>query len=439
MQWRRRQRSMLQLSELWLHASVPILAGRSSNLRTSLNKVSKLAGQVNSLSQEILSHPSPRWQVGLRYSPYQMDHHDGRHNTFAISHPYGASSNCTTIQPTYEYNSYTGGTPAALWVRNHTGAACSYSCDQESPIQYSSQPAYLLPNAESMANSSCYIGSPAGPRTWNPVTQINRGQQTTVYTDQPIASSIAPLGSQFVSYTQGQTTMPCESAFPSALSSNTNLIINDRVLPDPTASQSKSATNITSTESTPMSLLHRSSNTWIEAMSGSSQPSSNRTLSVSPSDGSDSIARSGTSSAPQDMGFGFIPISNNSQEDSVQPTTALSAAETSQSAFEYPKAALADYSKDRCRTLSRESVASSHDDAVAEGYGYSSENRGGHHPTHYITTVGQLSNGQEYTRLKDDTSHISSNLEEYRDHSSTYQTNLPHRTSIASISNSLGY
>jgi hypothetical protein len=233
--------------------------------------------------------------------------------------------------------------------------------------------------------------------------------------------------------------MPCESAFPSALSSNTNLITNDRVLPDPTASQSKSATNITSTESAPMSLLHRSSNTWVEAMSGSSQPSSNRTLSISLSDGSDSTARSGTSSAPQDMGFGFIPISNNPQEGSVQPTTVLSAAETSQSAFEYPKAALADYSKDRCRTLSRESVASSHDDAVAEGYGYSSENRSGHHPTHYITTVGQLSNGQEYTRIKDDTSHISSNLEEYRDHSTTYQTNLPHRTSIASISNSLGY
>jgi hypothetical protein len=378
--------------------------------------------------------------VGLRYSPYQMDHHDGRHNTFAISHPYGASSNCTTIQPTYEYNSYTGGTPAALWVRNHTGAGCSYSCDQESPIQYSSQPAYLLPNAEPMASSSCYIGSPAGLRTWNPVTQINRDQQTTVYTDQPVASSIAPLGSQFVSYTPGQTTMPCESTFPGALSSNTNLITNDRVLPDPAASRGKSAAKITSTESAPMSLLHRSSNTWIEAISGSSQSSSNRTPSLGLSDGSDSTARSVTSSAPQDMRFSFIPISNNSQEGSVQPTTVLSAAETSQSAFEYPKTALADYSKDRCRTLSRESVTSSHDDAVAEGgYGYSSENRSGHQSTHYITTVGQLSNGQEYTRLRDDSSHINSNLEEYRDHSSPYQTNLPHRTSIASISNSLGY
>ena len=404
-----------------------------------LEQVSNLTNQVNSLSQEILSHPSPRWQVGLRYSPYQMDHHDGRHNTFAISHPYSASGNCTTIQPTYEYNSYNGGTPAALWVRNHTGAACSYSCDQEPPIQYSSQPAYLLPNAESMANSSCYIGPPAGSRTWNPVTQINRGQQTTVYADQPVASSIAPLGSQFVSYTQGQMTMPCESAFPGVLSSNTNLITNDRVLPDPAASRSKSATNITSTESAPMSLLHRPSNTWIEAMSESSQSNSNRTVSISLSDGSDSAAKSVTSSAPQDMGFSFIPISNSSQEGSVQPTAVLSAAETSQSVFEYPKAALADYSKDRCRTLSRESVAPSHDDAVAEGYGYSSENRSGHHSTPYITTVGQLSNGQEYTRLRDDSSHINLKLEDYPDYPSTYQENLPHRTSIASISNSLGY
>jgi hypothetical protein len=404
-----------------------------------LEQVSKLAEQVNSLSQEILSHPSPRWQVGLRYSPYQMDHHDGRHNTFAISHPYSAPSSCTAIQPAYEYNSYTGATPATLWVRNNTGAACSYSCDQESPIQFSSQPAYLLPNAESTANSSCYIGSPAGSCTWNPVTQINRERQTTVYTDQPVAGSIAPLGSQFVSYTQGQTTMPCESAFPGVLSSNANLITNDRVLPDPAASRSKSATNITSIESVPMSLFHRSSNTWIEAMSGSSQSSSNRTLSISLSDGSDSAARSVTSSAPQDMGYSFIPISNSSQEGSVQPTAVLSAAETSQSAFEYPKAALADYNKDRCRTLSRESVASSHGDAVAEGYGYSSENRSGHHSTHYTTTVGQLSNGQEYTRLRHNLSHINSTLEEYQNDSSTYQTNLPHRTSIASISNSLGY
>jgi hypothetical protein len=405
----------------------------------SLKQVSKIAEQVNSLSQEILSHPSPRWQVGVRYSPYQMDRHDGRHNTFAISHPYSASSNCTAIQPAYEYNSYTEAAPATLWVRNHTGAGYGYSCDQESPIQYSSLPAYLLPNAESTANSSCYIGSPASSRTWNPVTQINRGQQTTVYTDQPVASSIAPLGSQFVSYTQGQTIMPCELTFPGVLSSNTNLVTNDRVLPDPTASRSKSATSITSIETVPMGLLQRSSNTRIEAMSGSSQSSSNRTLSISLSDGSDSTARSVTSSAPQDMGFSFIPISNGSQEGSAQPTAVFSATEANLSAFEYPKAALADYSKDRCRTLSRESVASSHDDAVAEGYGYSSENRSGHHSTHYTTTVGQLSNGQEYSRLRHDSSHINSTLEEYQDHSSTHQTNLPHRTSIASISNFLEY
>jgi hypothetical protein len=297
----------------------------------SLKQVSKLAEQVNSLSQEILSRPSPRWQRGVRYSPYQMGRRDGRHNTFAIPHPYSASSNCTAIQPAYEYNSYTGAAPATLWVRNHTGAAYGYNCDEASPIQYSTQPAYLLPNVES--NSSCYIGSPFGSRTWNPVTQINRGLQTTVYTDQPVASSIAPLGSQFVSYTQGQTTMPCELAFPGVLSSNTNLITNDRVLPDPTAFQSKSATNTTSIETVPMSLLQRSSNTWIEAMSGSSQSSSDRTLSISLSDGSDSTARSVTSSAPQDMGLGFIPISNSSQEGSAQPTAVLSAAETSQSAF----------------------------------------------------------------------------------------------------------
>jgi hypothetical protein len=217
------------------------------------------------------------------------------------------------------------------------------------------------------------------------------------------------------------------------------LITNDRVLPDPAASRSKSATNIASIETMPMSLLQRSSNTWIEATSGSGQSGSDRTLSIGLGDGSDGTARSVTSSAPQDMGFSFIPVSNSSQEGSVQPTAVLSAAETSQSAFEYPNAALADYSKDQCRTLSRESVASSHDDAVAEGYGYSNENRSGHHPTHYTTTVGQLSNGQEYTRLKHEPSHINSTLEEYQDHSSTYQTNLPHRTSIASISNSLGY
>jgi hypothetical protein len=368
-----------------------------------------------------------------------VNHHGGRHNSLATSHPYGASGNFSAIQPTYEYNAYPGTMQGTTWARNHNGLSYSYTCDEESSLNYSSHPAYLLPNADSTTNSTGYIGSPAGSRTWGPITQINRGQNTTGYAEQALTGSINPLGSQFVSYSHGQTTMPTESAFPGVLSSHTNMMTNDRVLPDPAASRSQSATKITSIESVPMNLLHRSSNTWIEAMPGSSHSNTSRTLSIGLSDGSDSTARSVTSSAPQDIGFGFIPISNSPQEGSIQPTAAVTAAEMSQSLFEYSKAPLADYSQKRCRTLSSESVATSHEEAVAEAYGYSSENRSSRHSAHHNSSSGQLSNGQEYTRLRHESSHVNPALEEYRQPSSAYQTNLPHRASIASINNSSGY
>ena len=368
-----------------------------------------------------------------------MNHHGSRHNSFTTPHAYSGSGHYPAAQPSYEYNPYGGSTQGTTWARNHNEVAYPYSCDDETPLNYSSHPAYLLPNAESATNSTSYICSLGGSRTWSPVTQINRGQQTTAYADQPATGSIAPLGSQFVSYNHGQSTMASETAFPGVLSSHNNMITNDRVLPDPAASRSHSASKITSIESVPMNLLHRSSNTWIEAMPGTSHSSTSRTLSIGLSDGSDCTARSVMSSAPQDMGFGFIPISNSPQEGSIQPTAIVMATETSQSAFEYPKPPLADYDNERCRTLSRGSLASSHDETGAETYGYSSENRSSHHSAHHSTSSGHLSNGQEYTRPRHRPSHVNSALEEYRQHSSVYQTNIPHRASIASINNSSAY
>jgi hypothetical protein len=368
-----------------------------------------------------------------------MDHHGSRHNSFAISHPYSVSGHYSATQPTYDYNAYTGTTPGPLWARSHNGAAYSYSCDEESSLNYSSHPAYLLPNAESTINGTGYIGSPSGSRTWEPVLQVNRGQQTTSCGLQPVMGSTTPMGSQFVSYSHGQTTMSSESAFPGVQSSHTNMITNDRLLPDPAASRSQSAAKITSIESVPMSLLHRSSNAWIEAIPGSSHSSTSRTLSIGLSEGSDSTARSVTSSATQDFGFGFIPISNSPQEGSIQSTAVVTAAETSQSPFEYPKAPHADYDKRGCQTLSSDGIATAHEEAVAEVYGYSSENRGSRHSGRHSSSTGQLSNGQEYTRLRHEPSHVNSALEEYQQNSSSYHTSLPHRASIASINNSSGY
>ena len=377
--------------------------------------------------------------MGVRYSPYPVNHHGGRNSSFAIPHPYSASSNYPAIQPSFEYSAYTGTTQGTTWARNHNEAAYSYSCEEESPLNYSSHPTYLHPNAESTTNSPGYIASPACSRTWASLTQINRGQQTTAYAEQPVTSSIAPLGTHFASYSHGQTTMPSGSAFPGVLSLHANNMTNDRVLPDPATSRSQSATKISSIESVPMNLLHRSSNAWIEAMPGSRHSSASRTFSFGLSDGSESNGRSVTSSAPQDLGFGFIPISNSPEEGSIQSTSAVTAAETSQSYFEHPKAPLADYGKDRCRTLSSESLASSHEEVTAEAYGYSSENRSSRQSAHNSTFSGQLSNGQEYTILRHESSHVNSALEEYRQHSSAYQSSLPHRASVASINNSSGY
>jgi hypothetical protein len=367
-----------------------------------------------------------------------MNHHSSRYNSLSGSHPYSASGHYPAFQPSYEYNAYNGTTPGTIWTRSHNGAACSYSCDEESQLNYSSHPAYLLSNAESTTNSTGYTRAPDGSRTWEPVTQVNRGQHTTSCGLLPVTGSFTTMGSQFVSYSHGQTTMSSESAFPGVLSSQTH-ITNDRVLPDPAASRSQPAAQITSIESVPMSLLHRSSNAWIEAMPGSSHSSTSRTFSIGLSDGSDSTGRSMTSSAPQDIGFGFIPISNSPKEGSIQSTAVATAAETSQLPFEYPKAHLADYDRGRCRTLSCESVATSHEEAVVEAYGYSSENRGSCPSAYNSTSTGQLSNGQEYARLRHEVSHINSDLEEYRQNSSSYHANLPHPASIASVNNSSGY
>jgi hypothetical protein len=368
-----------------------------------------------------------------------MNHHGSRYNTLTVPHPYSAPGHYPALQPTYEYNAHNGSTSGTLWTRSNNGAAYNYSCDEDSPLTYSSHPAYLLPNAESMTNGSSYIRSPDGSRIWEPITQVNRGQQTTSCGLQPVMGSITAMGNQFVSYSEGQTTMSSESAFPGVLSSQTNMVTNDRVLPDPAASRSQSAAKITSIESMPMNLLHRSSNAWMEAIPGSSHSSTSRTFSVGLSDGSESSGRSMTSSTPQDIGFGFIPISNSPQEGSIQSTAVATAAETSQLPFEYPKAHLVSYDRGRCRTLSSESVVTSPEEGVVEAYGYSSENRGSRQPVHKGTSTGQLSNGQEYTRLRHEPSHVNSGLEEYRQNSSSYHTSLPHPASIASINNSSGY
>lgn len=373
--------------------------------------------------------------MGVRYSPYPVNLHDGRHNSISVSHPYGASGNYSAIPPAYEYNAYTGNPQGTSWVGNNTGGVYSYSCDEEATLNHPCHPAYLHPN-ESTTNSIGSVGSPTGSRTWVPTKQVNRAQHSIAYAEQPVVSSIAPMGFQFASYGPGQTTMASESAFPGLLHANTNMTTNDRVLPDPAASRTQAATKITSIESVPINLLHRSSSTWVEGMPGSSHSGTSRTLSI---EGSDSTARSATSSAPQDIGFGFIPISNSPQEGSIQSSAIVTAAETSQSVFEHPRAPLADYTKDRCQTVSRESIASPHEEALAEAYGYSSENRSGRHSAYSNTSSSQLSNGQEYTRLRHEASHVNSALDEHRPNSSPCQTSPPHQASVASNDTLSGY
>lgn len=376
--------------------------------------------------------------MGVRYSPYSTNQHTSRHNSIATSHPYSASGHYPAVQATYEYNGYTGATPGAIWARSQNGAAYSYNCDEESPINCSSNSAYL-PSAESTTNGMGYGVPLTGLRTWEPVTHMNRGQQTTACGLQPIMGSITPTGNQFISYGNGHTNMSSESAFPGVLGSQTSVMTSDRVLPDPAASRSQSVAKITSIESVPMNLLHRSSNAWIEAMPGGSQSSTSRTLSSSLTDGSESTSRSITSSASQDIGFGFIPISNSPQEGSIQSTAVVTAAETSQSTFEHSKAPFADYGRKRRRTLSSESVARQHEEALAEAYGYSSENRCGPRSVLHAASSGQLSNGQEYTRLRHESSHVNSPLEEYRQNYSPYHTDIPPRASIASVNSTSGY
>ena len=375
--------------------------------------------------------------MGIRYSPYSTYHRGSRNNSVHASHTHNVSGHYPAVQTAYEYNAYTGATTGTLWARSNNGAAYSYSCDEESPINYPSNSAYL-PSSESTTNSMGFSLSLSGLRTWEPVTHTNRGQQATACGLQQITGSITPTANQFISFGNSHTTMSSEPAFPGGLSSQANMMTSDRLLPDPAASRSQSVAKITSIDSVPMSLLHRPSNPWIETIPGSSQSSTSRTLSSGLSDGSESVSRSITSSASQDIGFGFIPISNSPQDGSVQPTAVVTAAETSQSTFECSRASFADYSRERCRTLSSESVARQHEEALAEAYGYGGESRCDPRSALHGASSGQLSNGQEYTRLRHESSQVNSPLEEYRQNSSSYEAGIPPRTASVSVNGSSG-
>ncbi len=381
--------------------------------------------------------PTRTWHGGHRYSPYGY-HYSSRHSPSAVPQSFTATGNYHGNQHSYDYNAYNGTTQGTVWSRNQNGSTYGYNCEDDSPIQLSSGPSYILPSADPV-NSISYLTTPASPRGWGPASHVNKGQHNGFYSENLLSTSTAPIGAQFLSYNHGQSSLTGEPVFPGNMTPITNLVTSDRLLPHPaaTASRSLSAAKITSIETNPMHFIQSSSNGWTEPMSSSSQ--SSRTLSIGLSDGSDSSVRSAASSAAQDMGCGFLPISHSPHEGSLQPATIVTAAETSQPHFEYQKTALGDYRKDRIRTISREDLLSSQDEAVAEAYGYTSEHRTEPRPANYACySSGQLSNGQAYTRIRQSSDHNISSTQEYHPESSGQQTHLPHPASIASINNVSG-
>lgn len=270
--------------------------------------------------------------------------------------------------------------------------------------------AYTLPNANSSVMVS-YCGTPGSPKTWNPVPNINKMQNGGQYSDQDSASPMAQPSYPYIapsSHIPPSTDIP--SLFPAITSLSSNCQGSDRTLPNPTTRGqvlNSSAPLATLPESLSLSGLsfspgqsYKAGNHWgPKSTSSTNSQSSTRTMSsssggtsVSPVNGTKTV-----SSSPQDMVFGYIPMTSSSSPpaiasnayrgaDMVDPTNSFQTGGTDSGLT---------------RSMSREgdsllSLGSCSPDFYSYSTGEKSKRRGGGANS---GSSGTLMNGMQYTRL----------------------------------------
>jgi len=302
---------------------------------------------------------------------------------------------------------YYGGTSSHILPRHTYPSACGINYEDESSTHYALPMAsYLLPTTDANAMSGCY-GSPGSTRSWNPLAQVDRNQQGTMYPDQGSSSPIVPSSYSYISSTLPHSSISNDvpSLFPAMNPLSSNLPGPDRILPNPASSRSLA---MATTAGGPLpdglpyfSFSYRSSNPWgpENSMPNGVQGMGRSMANSGPTAGQHNTGRM-TSSAAHDAGFGYIPISHSPSSAAMVPTAAYSSNESLDSPSDYQ----ASSGSSLGRNLSREGDASS--DTTGEVYGYStSRRRSDGDETHH----GTLMTGQQYTQLPHPSHHSSFN------------------------------
>ena len=423
---------MLKLSKCRLQG-LPISEGKLSIVTAVV--ASDPLYQVNSTAFETATPNIRGWHLGHRWSPYGYPPAN-RQNSYPPPHPAGYNG----INTGYDYSAFTAIGSSPSWTRGQMAPMFNYSYEDDTPATYASQyPPYLLPSTDSVSATNAYPGSPLSSKQWVPAAQPTRGQQSGLFPEIPSSNGPASIGHQYVPLAQLQNAIPNESLYSAGMPSATNSLSSDRLLPNPAATRNGSTFKMTQTENSPLTLANRGPNSWpLDSAPNGTLPGS-RAISAGMSEESDTGFRSASSSGPQEANFEFLAVSQSSPEGAVQAAAAVTSTDANQPAvYEMQKLAVTNISQVPSGQCAHGSLADHQEASLDDAYTYGSETF--RRDSTRDALAGQLTNGQEYARLRSGSSQHGSPFSKFRLHESPdFQSSGFHRASISSINNSAGY
>lgn len=377
-------------------------------------------------------------QGGGRYNPYPSNQSVATRAAAVQVQPNNIATNAYINVPG-GYDCYNGLYGPGITRANYP----AYPVNFDDEIYNGQSPAYMLPNNnESMLSTNGIFGPPASPRTWDVFSSSGR-TQNSLYADQTPPTSLSLPNGSF-----SGTSIPFASNpndIPSSLSSSSAMAASmtslDRILPNPAMGRSQQPGLIVA-GGNPLDGLaiskigYRTSLPWAgsDALSCSSQ-SSDRVMSISYGSTVDSNGGSGDSSATtDDTSFSYVPISHSSPGAPMKAAATLAGSGRA----EVVRRPNDSTTENRTGTHSQESTPSP-ENTIAEAYGYSGDMIVGRRSTCGSISSGTLSNGQTYTRLRPLPIPTSEMYRTSQQELAEYHSQLPHRTSIASLSSSARY
>ncbi|KAK2754705.1 hypothetical protein FQN54_006838 [Arachnomyces sp. PD_36] len=321
--------------------------------------------------------------------------------------------------------------------------------EEDNSALYMPSPAYMLPSAESNGLPG-FCASPGSPKTWNTVAQVAAATHINalpngLYTDRDPSVSLGATSYPYLAppLSQVSTSTDIPSLFPAMNSLNSNLSGSDRTLPNPATGRSQLFNNgagATSSQSenspcmpfAPGPLLgYKPSAHWVpDGMGSDHGQGSVRTMSNSAM--STNTPTDSKTSSPQDMGFGYIPISGSPPPEAMNSVAPYTGAEATDSSDGYHTSA-------DPNQLCREGILSS-DNCGSEVYGYSTERSGRRPATSCSSSSGTLINGQQYNRVPQSQPLGTSSFNILRTAGTPdFRPETAHLPSVTTLGNTAGY